>query len=438
MMLPSPNASSLKSGGLKAWPAAAAAVFLGLLLAGIWPADSVRAEGFAVYTLGARNEALSGAVMARKPDSSAVAANPALLTRMKSNSLAAGMTVIGTKGALDWESGGRRGRTGAHSAYYFLPHAFFNYKISDRFFLGIGQFSRFGLGNEYTPDWPGRFNVYKIELLSTSLNPSLAWKATEKLSLAAGIELMYVSLSLRQRVPLVPGVAEADAFTDKADDLGVGFNLAAHYQFSPQWALGIQYRSPVRIQAKGDIRFQYKGPDDPFLKAAFAAAFQDGTVRGTVTLPESISAGLAYTPTSRLSLEAILIWTRWTRIKSLDMYLPGNMPLSRTPKRWRNTWRAGIGAEYALLDWLDLRLGYNFTESPMNSQYADYNVPTKNRHTYTFGLGFHNDRWSLDVSYLFIDCLSRSYQNRPDLGTVKSQSRGVMAHEMAMTVTYNF
>jgi len=35
-------------------------------------------------------------------------------------------------------------------------------------------FTRFGLGTEFEPDWFGRYNSYKAEIMSVSLNPSWA------------------------------------------------------------------------------------------------------------------------------------------------------------------------------------------------------------------------------------------------------------------------
>ncbi|MDR1038819.1 MAG: outer membrane protein transport protein, partial [Deltaproteobacteria bacterium] len=135
------------------------------------------AEGFAIYDYGARGSALGGAMLARKPDPSAVAHNAALLTGLPGARAMAGLTVIATRGDVRWNSGGREGDTHTKKAAYLIPHAYFTRQLSDRWFMGVGEFSRFGLGNRYPDDWPGRYNVYDIYLLSASLNPTLAFKA---------------------------------------------------------------------------------------------------------------------------------------------------------------------------------------------------------------------------------------------------------------------
>jgi long-chain fatty acid transport protein len=402
------------------------------------------AEGLAIYDYGARGSALGGAMLARKPDASAVAHNPALLTRLPGKRAMVGLTAIATGGHINWNTNGQEGRTNVRDAVWPVPHAFYTQQINDDWFLGVGEFSRFGLGVQYPSSWPGRFNVYDITLLTASVNPVVAWKATDKLSVAVGVEFLYATMDMKKRVgvPVAPGVSfEVDSNIRDASDLGLGFNLAAHYQFNDQWAIGLQYRSPVRISAEGDVRFEYMGPNNPLLQGAFNQNFKNGTVKSTVTLPDSLAGGIAFSPTPDISLEAGVVWTRWSSYDSLDIHMPGGMPTSYNPTKWKDTWRITVGLEYEALDWLTLRAGYNWTQSPMTDRYADYTVPTNDRHTYSIGLGFHNENWSVDVAYLYVQCQSRHYRENPvqsgGNGTINSSSN-LNGNEFALSIGYKF
>ncbi|MDR0356071.1 MAG: outer membrane protein transport protein [Deltaproteobacteria bacterium] len=401
---------------------------------------SAGAEGFSIYSQGARGAALNGAVLARKPDPTVIAHNPSQIARLSGDALTVGFTVINTSGKIRWREGNTVGTTGSKSKYYFIPHAYFTHQLSDRWFLGIGEFTRFGLGNEYPTDWPGRFNVYDVYLMTSSLATNVAYKAGEKLSLSIGTELVYAMMTLRNRIPL-PGGSEVDLFIDKASDLSLGFNLSGHYQFDEKWAVGLIYRSPIRLEASGPIRFTFLGSSLAD-KMRFDLGFQDGDVSGVITLPESIAVGLSFTPIESLSLEAAATWSRWSRYDTLDLKLPGNMAPAVNPKHWKNNWRFAFGAEYALTDYLDLRFGYSFTQSPMNPELSDYFVPTKNRHSWSTGLGFHNERYSLDIAYTYVDCLDRSYPARPKSnggnGTLESSSSSFVGHEATFSFTYHF
>lgn len=431
---------SLAAAGLRLLVLVLAASFL---IAARGP--SALAEGFAIYSLGGRATALNGAVTARRPkDPTVLAYNPSLAARLEKNAVTAGLTVIGTQGRVQLAPpvAGGTSHT-SHSAYHFLPHMYFNYRLTDRLVLGISEFSRFGLGNEFQPDWPGQYNVYKILFQTMSLNTVLAANVTDDLSVAAGLEVMYAALTMRKKIPMFDNnngayLGQADLFIDKAKDVTWGFGLSAHYQFDQQWAMGLSYRAPVKIRASGPVSFRNDNPGDPTAQAYFAQVFHNGDVSGVVTLPENISVGLSFTPTERLSLEANVIWTRWTRYKELALNLPAPLGLRAEDKNWKNNWRLGFGVEYALTDWLDLRGGYSYITSPMIDALADYNVPTNGRHNYSVGLGFHSERYSLDLAYSFVDCKDRDYSRASQTGngTLDSKSRGFLAHEMVASFTY--
>jgi long-chain fatty acid transport protein len=190
------------------------------------------------------------------------------------------------------------------------------------------------------------------------------------------------------------------------------------------------------------VDFSYVGPDDPTLKGIFETLFIDGTVSGVVTLPESITAGVAFDLSEKTSIEIGGVWTRWSRYKSLDLEMPGLLGTVVNPKNWKDTWRVTFGVEHSPTDWLDLRIGYNWTQSPMTTPNSDYTVPTNDRHTFTFGFGLHNERYSLDLAYLYVYCQPRHFDPSPAAaggnGRVLSKSRQFLAHEGALSFTYHF
>ncbi len=421
-----------------------AALLWGLLLAG-----NAFAEGFALYEYSARGIALGGAAMARKPDASAVAYNAALLTKLPGIHLMGGVSLIEPSGKMKWKNGNDYESTGLRDSLWAIPHAYYTQQLSDNWFFGIGEFSRYGLGFEYPHNWPGRFNIYEVSLISASLNPNIAWKATDKLSLAAGVELLYVSLDLKKRsqipVALIPGASfEVDSNIQNAEDLGVGFNLAAHYQFTDQWAVGLQYRSQVRVHAHGDAQFTYMGstgvpaPYEPLVQRGYDSAFQDGGAHATVLLPDSIAAGIAWTPIPALSFEAGAVWTRWSTFRSLNIHMPHNLPTSNNPKHWKDVWRLTFGVEYDALDWLTLRAGYVFDQSPMTEGYADYLVPTDDRHIYSLGVGFKWDAWTLDLAYAYIDAVGRSYKANPATHVLNSKADASSTNIFSLSLGYTF
>ena len=415
------------------------------------------AEGFALYEYSARGVALSGSVMARKADASAVAYNPALITQMKGMHAMAGVSAIYPRGKMTWHDDDTETTRLKHSLW-FIPHAYYTHQINDDWYFGVGEFTRYGLGFEYPHNWPGRFNIYEVALTSFSINPNIAWKATDKLSLAVGVEVVYVNLDLKKRskVDMVPGVAsfEVDANIQDADAWGVGGNFAAHYQFSDQWAIGAQYRSQVRVHAYGDMEYTYKGytgpsqlplgpggaavPGNAVAQGAYNQNFKDGGADAIVVLPDSLAAGVSWTPVPELSIEVGAIWTRWSTFKSLNINLPEPINQSKTAKNWRDTWRFNLGVEWEVLDWLTLRVGYAYDQSPMTEEYADYLVPTANRNIYSGGLGFRWEAWTLDLAYSIIVPKERNYNTSSETNTVRSKPSDSYTQIFAVSLAYEF
>ena len=265
----------------------------GFVLASAAP---VLAEGFALYEWSARGIALGGATVAREPDASTVAYNPALMTKLHGIHIQGGFSAITPDGRMQTTSGGVTQSTTLKPATWVVPHLYYTQQLSDRWFVGVGEFSRFGLGFEYPHNWPGRQNVYQVKLNTASINPNVAWKATDNLSLAAGVEFVYVKLDLKKRTVLPNPAWEIDSDIQDAEDVSPGFNLAAHYQFNDQWAAGLSYRSQTKVRAWGDVDFNDVNGNIP--GPVYNAAVKDGTAHAEVVFPDSVAGGVSFTPRS--------------------------------------------------------------------------------------------------------------------------------------------
>ena len=433
-------------------------VFLRTLCAIVFVAFSAGAafaEGFALYEYGARGMALGGALVARKPDASAVAYNPALLTRLPGINVMAGVSTVTPVGKMDTEDAyGNKDTTALKPSTWLIPHVYYTHQINDKFTFGVGEFTRYGLGFEYPHNWPGRFNIYEVALTSASINPNIAWAATDKLSLAAGMEVLYVDLDLKKRayvdaasVGKAPApdllAIEVDSNIQKARDTGLGWNAAMHYQFNDEWAFGFLYRSQVRVHAKGEVQYSLVESSGPYAaggQALFEGMFKDGKAHSTVILPDSFSGGLSYTPIPELSFELAATYTRWSSFRDLNIHLPAPIGVSNSHKHWKDVWRIGFGIEYAPLDWLTLRGGYTFDQSPMPSgRNEDYLVPTKDRNIWSLGVGLHWGSWTVDLAYAYIGANQRIYQANRETGVLDSRThKDNVTHTTSLSIGYQF
>lgn len=161
--------------------------------------------GFALYEFGARGTSMAGTMIGRADDPSAVAYNPAGMTQLPGTQTMIGFSVVAPGGKIETSSGSQIGNswgppwgtasvsntTEIEKNYWVPPHAYVTHQINNKLWLGVGLYTRFGLGTEFPDGWPGEYNNLFTRVRSASLNPNLAYKLTDTLSLAVGAEVMW-------------------------------------------------------------------------------------------------------------------------------------------------------------------------------------------------------------------------------------------------------
>ena len=391
------------------------------------------AEGFALSDFGARGTSLAGGMVGRADDPSAVAWNPAGITQLPGTQTMMGMTFIMPAGTVDTtDRFGDTHSTNVDKHIWANPHAYLTHQFNDNVWGGIGIFSRFGLGNSYPTNWPGRENLKYVSLKTVSLNPNLAFKVNDNLSLAVGVELMYASMLMKKDSYL--GAMGYNQQKLTGTSVAPGFNLAAHYTFNDQWAAGLTYRSRVTQRVSGELEFENK-----YRLAKGKELFPNSDLNGNLHLPDTFSFGLTWRPTEDLSFEAGTVYTTWSAYRSLNIHLDDpKYGTQYSPKNWHDSWAFNFSTEYRALDWLTLRGGYIYETSPMQDDTCDYMTPSNGRHRITAGVGFNWDRWTVDLAYAYLVIKHLDYDNSTAAGVLPGYSHGGRSHIAAMSVGYKF
>lgn len=392
------------------------------------------AAGFAIYEWSARDFALGGATVGRADDPAALATNPAGITQLDGLQVLGGVMAISP--VMDVRTGDQK-TTSDESAWYFPPHFYATWKVNDRYSLGLATFSRFGLGTKFDDKWPGRYSSYEALIESVSVNPNVAVKVTDTLSAAFGVEAMYLNFSQRKKQMFPTGDVDAHL---EADGTGYGFNMALHYQPCPYAKLGLTYRSPVTMKVNGDANFSNVIQPVPGLEF-----FPNTSASGIVTLPDSFAFGVAMYPVDKLSVEVGAVYTLWSKYDQLtinfgDRLNPMDPSSTQTSsdKNWNDVWRFNVGLEYAALDWLDLRLGYVYDQTPVPDGTLDYMLPDSDRHVFNSGAGVHWDNWNVDLNYSYILFTDRDIDGRLSDGIYDGKVENAGAHVLGLSVGYRF
>ena len=351
-------------------------------------AAQLNASGFALYEFSARSNAMGGAVMANKAEPASIASNPALITKLEGTQVQLGTTFI--RASAEVTVAGSEQRNNSNDTYV-LPNFYATYQSREDLFLGIAAYSRFGSGNSYPNQatWLGARKAYDVKAEAISIMPVIATKLTPSLSISLGIEAMM--LTLNEKI-YNGGKVEIDG-----SGISYGGNASMLYepQWAEDWAFGLSYKSKVRQVVDGD------------LKSTNPLVAPSDDVRGSVTLPDMFMAGLSYQATPKLTMETGIVYTFWSsydaiRIDYKNYKIGGVYPLSTIDeKKYRDSPRFNIGAEYALNKNWDLRAGYVYDKAAFSKDHMDTLVPIGDNHLINLGLGYKTDVWGVDLSYTY-------------------------------------
>ena len=120
--------------------------------------------------------------------------------------------------------------------------------------LGVGFSDDLG-------DWPGRYFIETYDSVSISAFPSLAYRVSDKLSIAGSLSLTYAIFDQERAVAnfLDPGFGDGSAELE-TDGFDMGFGLSMLYEISAQTRWGLSYLSEVEPSLDGDSSYSNLGP----------------------------------------------------------------------------------------------------------------------------------------------------------------------------------
>lgn len=394
-----------------------------VLILSVVLSPALLAGGFQLNEHGARAVGLGGAFAARASDPSAIYFNPAGLGFQTINQISLGTTLILPQIAFFGPYQLNTNTETKMDNQLFTPVNFYGtYHFSEDLHFGIGVYTPFGLGTKWPKDWSGKFITTKADLQSFFVSPTVAYRVSENLSIGVGFNYVIGTVRLEQTVsdPFDPHGTLVMEF----DGSSVGFNVGVLYKLSSDLSLGASYRSQVKFDATGTADFS---PD--------RSIYPEGDAKSSLTLPATGYFGVAYSPMKDFIVEADFQYVGWSSYKELSVEFTKDQSKVVSPKNYRDTFILRFGAEYTIDD-LELRAGYFFDRTPVESAYVDPLLPDANRNGLNVGFGYRISRnLSFDAGYMFLLIDERrSEQTVIDFdGTYQSR-----ANLLSVGLTYGF
>jgi long-chain fatty acid transport protein len=386
-------------------------------------------NGTQIGTVGARGTAMGSAFRGLADDWSAAYYNPAGATQFGKWEVGLSLGYIMPRGsyeALPYPAapfaGMKSGAVDASPNNFLVPALGIFYKPCEKWTVGLGVYAPNGLGTEWdlleVPAGYGNASAMtkKNETFSDhqviDIQPTVAYKVSDKLSVGLGVKYTWGKMTLDQVVlpynpllaswatintvlpmvnamnPAVPASLAWNADWNRLiaasnlDGTGsaYGANVGLLYKFSDKLSVGLDYKYSTDLKLKGSMKQRVILPTNAtyatvlsgvatalaanpataayapsFVQAAGAfsgATYLDEDLDGIeadLPLPWTAGIGLAYKPTSRLTFTADAMLTNWDAWDKIEVKKDGEV-LTTLQLGWSNTLEIGAGAEYLAWD----------------------------------------------------------------------------------------
>lgn len=214
------------------------------------------------------------------------------------------------------------------------------------------------------------------------------------------------------------------------DDFSPSYHLGALWEPLDWLSLGLSYQSAIKTTMSGKFSFKYSEDWQRMTAWSGSTAImqiasmifdlpytavekQTGVVSTTMDFPQMVNIGVKIKPISRLSLLADVKWAEWSVMKDNNikfdqkiqllqmakfMGYPDGPYTMKLPRKLDDTLDWGLGLTYQLLDWVELRAGYEHRTSPIKDNLYDLMLDLPSMNYYATGLGIQWGDMDIDLA----------------------------------------
>jgi long-chain fatty acid transport protein len=289
--------------------------------------------------------------------------NPAGMTGVQEDQILGGVTFLIPK--VEFEASSATQVTGSNGGnagdFAGIPSFFYVKKISDRMRLGFSVVAPLGGATDFGSDFVGRYGAYKIELTGVGFSPAVAYKVNDKLSLGAGISILYTLFNQEVAINLPGPLADGYVKMEDLDDWGYQPFFGMTYEINDRNLIGIVYRAKADTDLEGDLKFTNM-PVSPTINS-LDLSWEN---------PQWIEVGFRHRFDNGLMIALNAGWQEWSAFSENRMTIdPAQIAANPTVILNRNfddTWHAGI-AVGNIGESGGWSLGFSYDSSPVEDEH---------------------------------------------------------------------
>ena len=377
------------------------------------------AEGYQINTLSAKQLGMGHTGTALKLGSESMIFNPGALG-FSDRTLDISGSVTGIKAVATATHKGQDYRTANGLSTPLAVNVAF--KVFDNRQAGVSFYTPYGSAINWTNDWPGAELNQKVDLKVYNIQPTLSWRITPKLSVGVGMMISWGSVDLNkalvsgssfdklaasQGLPSNLGNAAAASINLKGtSQISLGANVGVMYDIDKHWTVGANFRTKMGMKVEAGLaHVDYANEMARVALEKTLGLINEANFKSEMPCPYVLNVGVAYKPIPRLTLAADLQYTGWKTYKNLNIEFPEHLaPFNQhIRKDYKNAFAYHVGAQYAVTDRTDLRLGLMVDTSPVNKEYYNPETPGMTKIEPTVGFSFRPVKnLSVDVAFMYI------------------------------------
>lgn len=292
--------------------------------------------------------------------------NPAGMTQLKEREFSTGLVAVGTSfkftdtgSSVGFLTG--TGTGGDGGGWGFIPNAYMSWALNKDLYVGVGVGAPFGLKTEYDNPWVGAAQSAMFDVKTYNINPSVAFRVNNKVSVGAGLNWQRLTAQYIRQVAVVSAVTSASPLTLDLTGDSWGWNAGALFTVSPASKVGVSYRSTVSYDLNGDINIT--GPS-----AALNSSRSSGA-KASLKLPDVFVLSGTHQVSDKVQLLGDISWTGWSSIPKLDVIRTSGALTGQIAQTldtdFRDSTRVAAGVNYQYRGDLKLKFGLAYDQTPV-------------------------------------------------------------------------
>ena len=420
-----------------------AAFYRAMALSGaVLLSQEVLASGFGLYEASAKSYALGGAVLGKAVDASANFHNPATLTDLTNNTITIGAMTEHPRARMKvTQNGITQPSQPMNSGCYLLPHFQMAVPLPYDFVFGLGLLPEYGLGSVYDNSWSLNYAGIDTQVESFTVNPNLAYKVTDKLSVAAGLRFLYWDFEQYScpksymQFPTYPAAYHVNTRLkgdNRMEDFG--YQVGLKYDLLENLSFGLVYKSDIGCHVKG------KRENDGYVETPYGTTSADSRCNAvaTIHMPQSLTGGFNWDITDDWHLGGVVAWTQWSAVDKVPFLFNNETEMSMCHFNWRDTWRVGIAPSWDFAENWTWLASYVYETDCSSDQYSVM-LPPAERHMISTGLCWCPYEWvEIQLTYGIIIMDGKESHVSVDRPNDVYQAYRGISHATGLSFTFRF